>query len=186
MVSGLSGGGTVSVNLDQPSFFVVLMTTKYLSLSEAMINAPDDISSHLNRSKEFHQRGDRLMSGAFLDRPDVPVSTMAILRDRDVAEEYVRVDPFVMKNMISDCQVREGPTCLGDGPARYQASLTDQLAEAWATLPRHPLDPEVAQHAATPWLTLVHEQGVVYRQLPVQSIEGSPDPKHRRVSFGDT
>ena len=45
------------MDLDQPSYFVGLMTTKYSSLSEAMTNAPDDISSHLARSKEFHERG---------------------------------------------------------------------------------------------------------------------------------
>lgn len=95
------------MDLDQPSYFVVVMTTKYSSLSEAMTNAPDDISAHLARSKEFHERGDLLMGGAFRDRLEEPVSTMAILRDRDAAEEFVRGDPFVLKHMVSDFQVRE-------------------------------------------------------------------------------
>ena len=47
------------------------------------------------------------MAGAFLDNPDEPLSTMAVLSSREAAEEYVKGDPFVQKGMTSNWYIRE-------------------------------------------------------------------------------
>jgi uncharacterized protein YciI len=94
-------------SLQQRTYFVVFITTRYASLQTAMFEAPDDIAAHIARSKVFHERGDLLMGGAFLDQPEAPVSTMAILVSRQVAEEYAQGDPFVLKGMVSAWTVRE-------------------------------------------------------------------------------
>jgi uncharacterized protein YciI len=91
----------------QPAYFVVFITTKYASLEVAMHEAPDHIEAHIARSKIFHGRGDLLMGGAFLDQSEEPVSTMAVLASRQVAEDFVRGDPFVLKGMVSKWTIRE-------------------------------------------------------------------------------
>ncbi len=90
----------------QKAFYVVQLTTKYASLQEAMQNAPDEMAAHIARSKEYHERGDLLMAGAFLDG-DGPVGTMAVLTTREAAEEFASGDPFVLIDMVSEWHVRE-------------------------------------------------------------------------------
>ena len=90
----------------QPSYWVVQLTTKYGSLEEAMRTAPEELAAHRARCREFHERGELLMAGAFLDG-DGPVSTMAVLTTREAAEEFARGDPFVLVGMVGDWQVRE-------------------------------------------------------------------------------
>ena len=97
----------------QRTCFVVFITTEYASLQTAMSEAPDDIAAHIARSKMFHERGDLLMGGAFLDQPEERVSTMAVLVSRQVAEEYVQGDPFVLKGMVRTWTVREWANMLG-------------------------------------------------------------------------
>ena len=46
------------------------------------------------------------MAGAFLDRPEEPVSTMVVLASREDAEEYVAGDPFVVKGMVASSEIR--------------------------------------------------------------------------------
>ena len=47
------------------------------------------------------------MSGAFIDKKDEPLSTMAVLTSREAAEEYITGDPFVIKGMVSNWYIRE-------------------------------------------------------------------------------
>jgi len=47
------------------------------------------------------------MSGAFLNNPDEPLSTMAVLSSREAAEDYIHGDPFFINGMISKWYVRE-------------------------------------------------------------------------------
>ena len=89
-----------------PPYFVAFLQTTYGSLDEVMANAPDDLAAHVARSKQWHDDGRLLMAGAFLDRPDEPVSTMAVLTSGEAAEEYVAGDPFVVKGMVSDWHIR--------------------------------------------------------------------------------
>ena len=47
------------------------------------------------------------MSGAFIEKHDEPLSTMAVLTSREDAEEYIKGDPFVIKGMVSNWYIRE-------------------------------------------------------------------------------
>jgi uncharacterized protein len=97
------------------STFVVQMVTSYSSLEEAMRSAPDAMTAHIARSREFYERGDLLMAGAFLDGEDgAPVSTMAVLRSRSAAVEYAEGDPFLLKGMVSEWRVREWANLFGE------------------------------------------------------------------------
>ena len=99
----------------QSSFWVVQLTTRYGSLEEAMQTAPEEMAAHMARSKEFHERGELLMAGAFLDG-DGPVSTMAVLTTREAAEEFARGDPFVLIGMVSGWRVREWANLFAGAP----------------------------------------------------------------------
>jgi uncharacterized protein YciI len=92
---------------EQPVYYVVFFTTTYESFAEAQEQAPEDIAAHVARSREMHGRGLVVMAGAFLDRPDEPLSTMAVCASREAAEEYVRGDPFVVKGKVSGWHIRE-------------------------------------------------------------------------------
>lgn len=65
------------------------------------------IAAHIARSQELHARGTLLMSGAFLDNPQEPLSTIGVLTTREAAEEYIKGDPFVQNGMISTWYIRE-------------------------------------------------------------------------------
>ena len=91
----------------QPAYYVVICFTKYSSFEDAKTNAADDIATHIKRSQELHEKGTLLMSGAFIDKKDEPLSTMAVLTSREAAEEYITGDPFVIKGMVSNWYIRE-------------------------------------------------------------------------------
>lgn len=91
----------------QDVYYVVFAVTRYESFDDAMTRAPDMIASHIARSKELHARGTLLMSGAFLDNPQEPLSTMGILTTYEAAEEYIKGDPFVQNGMVSTWYIRE-------------------------------------------------------------------------------
>jgi len=92
---------------NQPVYYVVFCFTKYASFEDAKTNAADDIAAHIKRSRELHVKGTLLMSGAFIDNKDEPLSTMAVLISREAAEEYIKGDPFVIKGMVSNWYIRE-------------------------------------------------------------------------------
>ncbi len=91
----------------QPVYYVVMCTTKFASFDDAKTNAPDDIAAHIKRSKELHEKGTLLMSGAFIEKNNEPLSTMGVLTSREAAEEYIQGDPFVIKGMVSNWYIRE-------------------------------------------------------------------------------
>ncbi len=62
---------------------------------------------NLERSQEFHGAGALLMAGAFLDQPEEPVCTMAVLATRAAAEDYARGDPFVQADQVDEWAIRE-------------------------------------------------------------------------------
>jgi uncharacterized protein YciI len=92
---------------NQPVYYVVFCFTKYASFEDAQTNAANDIAAHIKRSQELHEKGTLLMSGAFIDKKDEPLSTMAVLASREDAEEYIKGDPFVIKGMVSNWYIRE-------------------------------------------------------------------------------
>lgn len=91
----------------QDRYFVVQMTTAFTSLEQARTTATDTMRQHLERSRELHRQGVLVMAGAFLDVPDRPVHTMAVLTTRAAAETYGREDPFVTAGLVQDWEVRE-------------------------------------------------------------------------------
>ncbi len=91
----------------QRVYYAVFVVTSYKSFDDVMARAPDDVAAHVAHSKELHARGTLLMGGAFLDNPQEPLSTMAVLTSREAAEEYMRSDPFVLKGMVSKWYIRE-------------------------------------------------------------------------------
>lgn len=93
--------------MQQKVFYVVFVTTKYVSFAEAKEKAPEMIAQHITRSKQLHEQGKLLMSGAFLDRPDEPLSTMGVLTSKEDVEDYINNDPFVKNNMVTHWYMRE-------------------------------------------------------------------------------
>jgi uncharacterized protein YciI len=91
----------------QPLYYVVFLTTTFKSLAEAQERAPEDIAAHLARSKQLHEQGLVVMAGAFLDRPDEPLSTMVVCTSREAAEDFIQGDPFVRKGQVSGWYIRE-------------------------------------------------------------------------------
>ena len=91
----------------QPKYYVIFVVTKYKNFEEAKAKTPEQIAAHISRSKELHQKGTLLMSGAFLNNPEEPLSTMGVLSSREAAEDYIHGDPFFINGMISKCYVRE-------------------------------------------------------------------------------
>jgi uncharacterized protein YciI len=91
----------------QPVYYVVFFITKYASLQEAKQKASEEMTAHLVRSKQFHEQGKLLLSGAFLDNPEEPVSTMAVLTSYEAADEYAKGDPFLLQGMVSKWYIRK-------------------------------------------------------------------------------
>ena len=94
-------------------FWVVQMQTTIASLDDARRDAPEALAEHLARSQDWHRDGRLLMAGAFLDRPDEPVSTMGILRSREDAEEFAAGDPFHVAGMVATVEIRPWADMLG-------------------------------------------------------------------------
>jgi uncharacterized protein len=99
-------GETMQIK-NQPVYYVVFCLTKYASFEDAKTNAADDLAAHIKRSQELHEKGTLLMSGAFIEKKDEPLSTMAVLTSREAAEEYITGDPFVIKGMVNNWYIRE-------------------------------------------------------------------------------
>ena len=76
-------------------------------MSEVKDKAPEAILAHIKRTREFYKRGAVLTSGAFLDNPEEPMSTMVVLTSREEAEEFAKGDPFVLSGMVSKWYIRE-------------------------------------------------------------------------------
>jgi uncharacterized protein YciI len=87
-------------------YYVVFCTTAYASFDDALTRDPATIAAHLARSQELHDLGVLVLAGAFLDQPQEPLSTMAVLTTREAAEDYVRGDPFVIKGMVTQWTIR--------------------------------------------------------------------------------
>ncbi len=92
---------------EQRAYYVVFVVTSFTSFEDAVARAADDLAAHIARSKELHANGTLLMAGAFLDRPEEPLSTMAVLTTREEAEDYIRGDPFVQKGLVKSWHIRE-------------------------------------------------------------------------------
>jgi uncharacterized protein YciI len=67
--------------------------------------APVHYPAHAARAIEFHARGALLMIGIFAD-PQAE-GAMGIFPTRDLAEEFVRGDPFVVHGVVRAWHIRE-------------------------------------------------------------------------------
>jgi uncharacterized protein YciI len=88
-------------------YYVIFVVTAYESFEDARAKAADVIAAHIARSKELHAQGTLLMSGAFLNNPQEPLSTMAVLASREAAEEYIKGDPFHLNGQVRSWSIRE-------------------------------------------------------------------------------
>ncbi len=91
----------------QSAYYVVFLTTSYPSISKAKADAPHLIAAHLARSRELHKNGSLVMAGAFLDHPEEPLKTMAVLTSREACEDFIDGDPFVQEGKVTAWTVRE-------------------------------------------------------------------------------
>lgn len=91
----------------QRRYYVVFLTTSYKSFAEAMADAPELIAAHVARSKELHKGGTLVMAGAFLDHPEEPLRTMAVLSSRQACEDFLKRDPFVQNGKVANWTIRE-------------------------------------------------------------------------------
>ena len=69
---------------NQAVYYAAFFTTSFDTIEEAKAQFPDALAAHIARSKEFHEAGTLLMSGAFLHNPGEPLSTMAALASGDL------------------------------------------------------------------------------------------------------
>lgn len=91
----------------RPRYYAVFAETAFTSWAEVQQRAPEELKEHIARSKRLHEEGKLVLSGAFMDRPEEPITTMGILLSREDAEAYMREDPFVIKGMVRRWYVRE-------------------------------------------------------------------------------
>jgi len=91
----------------QRVYYALVVVTAFDSFDEARAKAPDMIAAHIARSKELHAQGTLLMSGAFLNNPQEPLTTMAIATTREAAEEYIKGDPFVQNGQVRTWSIHE-------------------------------------------------------------------------------
>lgn len=92
---------------EQHVYYVIFVVTAYESFDDVQKKAPDMIAAHIARSKELQAQGKLFMAGAFLDRPNEPLSMMAVLTSPEAAEEYIKGDPAYLKGMVRSWHVRE-------------------------------------------------------------------------------
>lgn len=91
----------------QSVYYVVSCTTVYRDFDDAQAQAPELITAHLQRANELHGQGTLLLMGAFLDKSEAPLSTMAVHTSRAAAEAYLQEDPFVRQGKVTNWSIRE-------------------------------------------------------------------------------
>jgi hypothetical protein len=98
-------------------YFVVFVETAFASIEDALARAPAELQQHRSHSALMHDRGDIVMAGAFMDGIG-PLSTMAICRTREAAEEFIAGDPFVKAGLVTRSSIRPWADMFGARPAR--------------------------------------------------------------------
>jgi uncharacterized protein YciI len=99
--------------VESGTLYVVLIRTRYASIAEAQRQSPAELRSHIERTAAWHREGRLLLAGAFLDRPDEPVQTMAVVRTVEDAEEFIAGDPFVVVGMVESSEIRPVANLVG-------------------------------------------------------------------------
>ena len=89
-----------------PLYYTVFITTKFPSLEVVKREAPQLLAEHLQTSERLHRQGELVMAGAFLDRPEGPISTMAVLVSEEAAKRFIEGDPFVRAGQVQHWEIR--------------------------------------------------------------------------------
>jgi uncharacterized protein YciI len=71
---------------------------------------------HLRLAREAHQRGDLVLAGALTDPAD---RALLVFRaaDRSVVEDFARNDPYVLKGLVTQWEVRPWAVVIGNEPS---------------------------------------------------------------------
>jgi uncharacterized protein YciI len=77
----------------------------YESAEDFRSKVPAHIEAHRALWGEFHAGGHLLMVGPFMDAP--AGGAMGIFTNRDAAERFVKVDPFVAHGIVARWTIRE-------------------------------------------------------------------------------
>ena len=69
---------------------------------------------HLGLVRKAHERGEIVLAGALADPPD---GAVLVFRGAspDVAEAFVKADPYVANGLVTSWRVRKWMTVVGDG-----------------------------------------------------------------------
>jgi uncharacterized protein YciI len=74
---------------------------------------PQFRDAHLKHAWAAVERGDLVVAGALADPVDGAV-LMFQGKDRSVAEEFAKADPYVVNGLVANWRVREWTTVVGD------------------------------------------------------------------------
>ncbi|MGH7271878.1 MAG: YciI family protein [Polyangiaceae bacterium] len=77
----------------------------YESVEDFRSKVPAHIEAHRALWKQFRADGNLLMIGPFTDAP--AGGAMGIFTNRDAAERFVNVDPFVAHGLVARWTIRE-------------------------------------------------------------------------------
>ncbi len=83
----------------------VLFVSLFKLAEDLVPREPAELRRHVARIHDFHARGALLMSGPF-QTPGEPLSTMAVFRTSEAAEEFAAGDPFVLNGMARGWDIR--------------------------------------------------------------------------------
>lgn len=82
---------------------------KYVLMYESDLSvmplAREHFTAHSARLHEFHDRGELLMVGPFMNED--AANAMAVFTTREAAEAFVKVDPFVQNGVVQQWRIRE-------------------------------------------------------------------------------
>jgi uncharacterized protein YciI len=73
-------------------------------------------AAHLGLARAAQDRGELVLGGAMNDPVD---GTLLLFKGetREVAEQFARVDPYVLNGLVKQWRVREWSTVIGEGAA---------------------------------------------------------------------
>lgn len=68
---------------------------------------------HLKLAKEFHNRGELLLAGAFSDPYDKTLLVFKVA-DKSVIEDFVKNDPYYKNGLVKSYEIRQWAVVIGN------------------------------------------------------------------------
>jgi uncharacterized protein len=68
---------------------------------------------HLKLAKEFHNRGELLLAGAFSDPYDKTLLVFKVT-DKSVIEDFVKNDPYYKNGLVKSYEIRQWTVVIGN------------------------------------------------------------------------